>query len=174
MKQESHIFTIIKILSTVLPVFLIFTYDYGPNAKQIAYAGANCNAFDKKITDEKAMLRERAEQRMKAGEVVPVRVEDPGYPVANCVLPDNFPVNKGFVSFDTGFIGKIQYTCFNNELGKSIVARRIWYCEGSENREACILGKWIKGEPTFKSMLVGTHETGFGNITFLFKRCNIK
>lgn len=174
MKQNIHRYKIIICISTALPILLLFIYNCIFGTKQIAYAETNHSAVIKKIAAEKAMLKEQAEQRIKAGEIVPPRVNDPGYPVANCILPDNFPSDDGFVSFDTGFLGKIQYTCLNQKAGKAIVARRAWYCEGSKKRKACILGEWVNGEPTFKGMLVGTHETGLGNITFYFKKCSIK
>ncbi|MBU1055558.1 MAG: hypothetical protein KKC46_17310 [Proteobacteria bacterium] len=174
MKQKIHRYKMIIFISIALPILLVFIYNCTPGTKQIAYAETKHSAVMKKIVAEKAMLREQAEQRMKAGEIIPPRVKDPGYPVANCILPDNFPSDNGFVSFDTGFLGKIQYTCFNQKAGKLIVARRAWYCEGSNKRKSCILGKWVNGEPTFRDMLVGTHETGLGNITFYFKRCSIK
>lgn len=174
MKRKVHSFKLIILLSIVLPVSLLFIYDCSPGNRQIAQAESHANGLEMKNSDEKAVLKKYAEQRIRAGDIAPPRVEDPGYPVADCILPDNFPADKGFVSFDTGFLGKIQYTCFNKEAGKSIVAWRTWYCEGSENKEACIFGKWVNGEPTFKGLLIGTHETGLGNIIFCFKKCNTK
>lgn len=86
-------------------------------------------------------LEHSAEERVKAGDKGPLKVNDPGFRVVTCYEPA--PPDEA-VSLKTPFG---SYVCGNTSAGSKVVEWRKWYCKGES--DDCVLSKWTDGQPTF-------------------------
>lgn len=99
-------------------------------------------------------LRDRSMERIASGNQAPTRVNEPGYPIADCVKPrlpdDRFTINTAIGIGDSLDEWGTNLICGNTLIGKKIVEWRQWYCQGSFDLfQACVLAKWEDSQPTF-------------------------
>jgi hypothetical protein len=154
MAKSIRLMKLFTLVSIILPAGMGLITGCGPTKQEMR---KNDAAAERERIQ--ADLKNQAELRAASGDNVPLRVADPGYPVANCItlknlrtpdemkclLPDSTLGRCGTpnLSDDTvsvefvprgvlpGIVPKSRYVCGNTKAGAQVVAWRRWYCRGS-------------------------------------------
>ena len=145
----AHLKKTVIIIATMAFVVTCATSSMTPQERAELNARLKASKIEeaKRVTQQKHIFEEDVRNKTEEDGTAPERVDDPGYPIVNCISPKPSP---SYYAIKVPPIGKwsvIQgVICENTDAGKKVLEWREWYCGTIEkdiaNIRDCVVSWW--------------------------------